>query len=66
MTHTFLFQFGRIKKKFRGKSKKDTEKKEEPVKVAKVIEDDDEEDEEDEDGDLSKYKLDVRYFLTSY
>ncbi|XP_057194136.1 zinc finger Ran-binding domain-containing protein 2 isoform X1 [Triplophysa rosa] len=50
-------EFGRIKKKFRGKSKKDTEKKEEPVKAAKVIEDDDEDD-DDEDGDLSKYKLD--------
>lgn len=56
-----MLQFGRIKKKFRGKSKKDTEKKEEPVKAA--ANDEDDEDEEDEDGDLSKYKLDVRYFV---
>ncbi|KAM8874168.1 zinc finger Ran-binding domain-containing protein 2 isoform 2-T2 [Spinachia spinachia] len=49
-------EFGRKKKKFRGRSSppsKESEKKE----VAKVPED--EEDEEDEeDGDLSKYKLD--------
>ncbi|XP_073671289.1 zinc finger Ran-binding domain-containing protein 2 isoform X2 [Paramisgurnus dabryanus] len=57
-------EFGRIKKKFRGKTKKDTDKKEEPAKkvavaIAKVADDDDEEEEEDdEDGDLSKYKLD--------
>lgn len=63
MTHKLL-QFGRIKKKFRGKSKKDTEKKEEPVKAAANDNDDEEEDDEDdEDGDLSKYKLDVRDFL---
>nr|XP_055069291.1 zinc finger Ran-binding domain-containing protein 2 isoform X2 [Misgurnus anguillicaudatus] len=56
-------EFGRIKKKFRGKTKKDTDKKEEPTKkvavaIAKVADDDDEEEEDDEDGDLSKYKLD--------
>lgn len=51
-------QFGRIKKKFRGKNKKDDEKKEEPEKKEEE-EEEDEEDEDDEDGDLSKYKLDV-------
>lgn len=53
-------EFGRIKKKFRGKSKKDTEKKEEPVKVNndKADKEDNDEDDDDEDGDLSKYKLD--------
>uniref|UniRef100_A0A671RVA1 Zinc finger Ran-binding domain-containing protein 2 n=1 Tax=Sinocyclocheilus anshuiensis TaxID=1608454 RepID=A0A671RVA1_9TELE len=48
-------EFGRIKKKYRGKSKKDTEKKEEPKKNNN---DDDDDDDDDEDGDLSKYKLD--------
>ncbi|XP_017211949.1 zinc finger Ran-binding domain-containing protein 2 isoform X1 [Danio rerio] len=48
-------EFGRIKKKFRGKTKKDSDKKEEPKKVDQ---DDEEEDDDDEDGDLSKYKLD--------
>lgn len=57
-----MLQFGRIKKKFRGKSKKDTENKEEPVKVKNDKDDFDEEDDDDEDGDLSKYKLDVRFF----
>ncbi|KAM8746034.1 zinc finger Ran-binding domain-containing protein 2 isoform X1 [Acanthopagrus latus] len=53
-------EFGRKKKKYRGKtsstsSSKDGEKKE----VAAKAEDDEEEDEEDdEEGDLSKYKLD--------
>uniref|UniRef100_A0A8D3D124 Zinc finger Ran-binding domain-containing protein 2 n=1 Tax=Scophthalmus maximus TaxID=52904 RepID=A0A8D3D124_SCOMX len=54
-------EFGRKKKKFRGKtnstsSSKETEKKEEKV----VAKDEDEEEEEDdeEEGDLSKYKLD--------
>ncbi|KAF0042065.1 hypothetical protein F2P81_005597 [Scophthalmus maximus] len=57
-------EFGRKKKKFRGKtnstsSSKETEKKEEKV----VAKDEDEEEEEDdeEEGDLSKYKLDVRW-----
>lgn len=54
-----MSQFGRKKKKFRGKtnstsSSKESEKKE----VAKDEEEEDEE--EEEDGDLSKYKLDVR------
>ncbi|XP_026069368.1 zinc finger Ran-binding domain-containing protein 2-like isoform X3 [Carassius auratus] len=49
-------EFGRIKKKYRGKSTKDTEKKEEPKKNNN--EEEEEEDEDDEDGDLSKYKLD--------
>ncbi|TRY54618.1 hypothetical protein DNTS_001603 [Danionella cerebrum] len=55
-------EFGRIKKKFRGKSKKDNEKKEEPKKQVPNNKGDDdeeeEEEEEDDDGDLSKYKLD--------
>ncbi|XP_039503677.1 zinc finger Ran-binding domain-containing protein 2 isoform X1 [Pimephales promelas] len=50
-------EFGRIKKKYRGKSKKDTEKKEEPKKEEKKDDVDDDEEDEDE-GDLSKYKLD--------
>ncbi|KAM7012102.1 LOW QUALITY PROTEIN: zinc finger Ran-binding domain-containing protein 2 [Tautogolabrus adspersus] len=54
-------EFGRKKKKFRGKtsstsSSKETEKKE----VVKAVDDEEEEEEDDEDGDLSKYKLDVR------
>ncbi|XP_067316032.1 zinc finger Ran-binding domain-containing protein 2 isoform X1 [Pseudorasbora parva] len=51
-------EFGRIKKKFRGKSKKDTEKKEEPKKEDNNNEDGDEEEEDEDEGDLSKYKLD--------
>ncbi|XP_067230324.1 zinc finger Ran-binding domain-containing protein 2 isoform X1 [Chanodichthys erythropterus] len=51
-------EFGRIKKKYRGKSKKDVEKKEEPKKEEKNDEGEDDEDDDDEDGDLSKYKLD--------
>uniref|UniRef100_A0A673N5L8 Zinc finger Ran-binding domain-containing protein 2 n=1 Tax=Sinocyclocheilus rhinocerous TaxID=307959 RepID=A0A673N5L8_9TELE len=51
-------EFGRIKKKYRGKSKKDDEKKEEPKKNDGGDEDDDDDDDDDEDGDLSKYKLD--------
>ncbi|XP_042614426.1 zinc finger Ran-binding domain-containing protein 2-like isoform X3 [Cyprinus carpio] len=51
-------EFGRIKKKYRGKSKKDTEKKEEPKNNNNNNDDDDDDDEDDEDGDLSKYKLD--------
>ncbi|XP_052455715.1 zinc finger Ran-binding domain-containing protein 2-like isoform X2 [Carassius gibelio] len=51
-------EFGRIKKKYRGKSTKDTEKKEEPKKNNNNNEEEEEEDEDDEDGDLSKYKLD--------
>uniref|UniRef100_A0A8C2BM30 Zinc finger Ran-binding domain-containing protein 2 n=1 Tax=Cyprinus carpio TaxID=7962 RepID=A0A8C2BM30_CYPCA len=52
-------EFGRIKKKYRGKSKKDTEKKEEPKNNNNNNNnDDDDDDEDDEDGDLSKYKLD--------
>lgn len=50
-------EFGRIKKKFRGKSKKDDEKKEEPKKKDDNDEDNDDDDDEEE-GDLSKYKLD--------
>lgn len=56
-----LPQFGRKKKKYRGKtnstsSSKESEKKE----VVKGHEEEEEEEEEEEDGDLSKYKLDVR------
>ncbi|XP_051561916.1 zinc finger Ran-binding domain-containing protein 2 isoform X2 [Myxocyprinus asiaticus] len=51
-------EFGRIKKKFRGKSKNENEKKEEPKKDYNDDDEDDEDEEDDEDGDLSKYKLD--------
>lgn len=62
-TILFYGQFGRIKKKYRGKSTKDTEKKEEPKKNNNNNEEEEEEDEDDEDGDLSKYKLDVRDYI---
>lgn len=58
MIFFFVSQFGRKKKKYRGKvsstssSKDGGEKKEAPK--------DEEEEEEEDDGDLSKYKLDVR------
>ncbi|KTG03637.1 hypothetical protein cypCar_00005421 [Cyprinus carpio] len=54
-------EFGRIKKKYRGKSKKDDDKEEEPKKNdgAGGGGDDEDEEEDDEDGDLSKYKLDI-------
>lgn len=56
-----LLQFGRKKKKYRGKTNSTSSSKESEKKVEKKDEDDEEEDEEDdEDGDLSKYKLDVR------
>ncbi len=59
-----MSQFGRKKKKFRGKtnstsSSKESEKKEVP-KAAAEDDDEEEDEEDDEDGDLSKYKLDVR------
>lgn len=63
MVLSSMSQFGRKKKKYRGKvnstsSSKESEKKEE----AKDDEEEEEEDDEDdEDGDLSKYKLDVRF-----
>ena len=55
-------QFGRKKKKFRGRSNSTPSSKEpEKKEVPKVADDEEEEEEEDEeDGDLSKYKLDVR------
>lgn len=60
----FLFQFGRKKKKFRGKTSSTTSSKEpekkEAAKPHHEPEDDDDEEDDDEDGDLSKYKLDVR------
>ena len=56
-----LSQFGRKKKKFRGKTNSTSSSKEVEKKEVAKDEDDEEEDEEDEeDGDLSKYKLDVR------
>ncbi|XP_071006019.1 zinc finger Ran-binding domain-containing protein 2 isoform X1 [Oncorhynchus clarkii lewisi] len=53
-------EFGRKKKKYRGKpgsrsSSKESEKKAEPVKPE---EEEEEEDDDEEEGDLSKYKLD--------
>uniref|UniRef100_A0A8C6Q096 Zinc finger Ran-binding domain-containing protein 2 n=1 Tax=Nothobranchius furzeri TaxID=105023 RepID=A0A8C6Q096_NOTFU len=58
-------EFGRKKKKFRGKrdstsSSKESEKKEVPkaAAVAAAAEEEEEEEDDDEDGDLSKYKLD--------
>lgn len=58
-----ICQFGRKKKKYRGKpgsrsSSKESEKKAEPVKPEE--EEEEEEDDDEEEGDLSKYKLDVR------
>ncbi|XP_063748151.1 zinc finger Ran-binding domain-containing protein 2 isoform X1 [Eleginops maclovinus] len=50
-------EFGRKKKKFRGKDEKETEKKVVvPIKVQ--VPEDDEDEEDEEEGDLSKYKLD--------
>ncbi|XP_013855379.1 zinc finger Ran-binding domain-containing protein 2 isoform X1 [Austrofundulus limnaeus] len=52
-------EFGRKKKKFRGKNSSTSSSKESEKKtVSKEDEEEEEEDEEDEDGDLSKYKLD--------
>uniref|UniRef100_H3CYS2 Zinc finger Ran-binding domain-containing protein 2 n=1 Tax=Tetraodon nigroviridis TaxID=99883 RepID=H3CYS2_TETNG len=50
-------EFGRKKKKFRGKSSNTTSSKESEGDVSKYKLDDD--DDEDEDGDLSKYDLDA-------
>lgn len=59
-----FLQFGRKKKKYRGTSNSSSSAKEsEKKEVPKEVEEDDHEDEEEEDeedGDLSKYKLDVR------
>ncbi|XP_037105921.1 zinc finger Ran-binding domain-containing protein 2 isoform X1 [Syngnathus acus] len=58
-------EFGRKKKKYRGKSEsktsssKGSEKKEVGKKPPPPPPQEDEEDDDDEDGDLSKYKLDV-------
>ena len=55
-----LQQFGRKKKKFRGKPGSEGAKKEPAKKPpVKVEEEDEDDDEEEEEGDLSKYKLDV-------
>ncbi|XP_033821308.1 zinc finger Ran-binding domain-containing protein 2 isoform X1 [Periophthalmus magnuspinnatus] len=52
-------EFGRKKKKFRGKSSSTSSSKESEKKESKrEEEEEEEEEEEDEDGDLSKYKLD--------
>ncbi|KAM8888136.1 zinc finger Ran-binding domain-containing protein 2 isoform 1-T1 [Synchiropus picturatus] len=51
-------EFGRKKKKFRGKSSSTSSSKETEKKPARKEVVEDEEDEDDEDGDLSKYKLD--------
>ncbi|CAN9500361.1 unnamed protein product [Ophioblennius macclurei] len=49
-------EFGRKKKKYRGKNSTPSSKESEKKEVVK--DDDEDEEEEDEDGDLSKYKLD--------
>ncbi|XP_062306491.1 zinc finger Ran-binding domain-containing protein 2 isoform X2 [Osmerus eperlanus] len=53
-------EFGRKKKKYRGKTSSKSSSKEvkEEKKVESNKEDNEEEEEEDDDGDLSKYKLD--------
>ncbi|MGH0166690.1 UNVERIFIED_CONTAM: hypothetical protein FKN15_053680 [Acipenser sinensis] len=53
-------EFGRKKKKYRGKtgSKGSPEEKEKAVVATAAVEEEDDEEEDDEDGDLSKYKLD--------
>lgn len=56
----WMSQFGRKKKKYRGKTNSTSSSKESEKKEAAKEEDEEDEDEEDEDGDLSKYKLDVR------
>lgn len=56
----FLSQFGRKKKKFRGKSSSTPSSKESEKKEVKKEEEEEEDEEDDEeDGDVSKYKLDV-------
>lgn len=55
-----LSQFGRKKKKFRGKSSSTSSSKEsEKKEVKKDDEEEEDEEDEEEDGDVSKYKLDV-------
>lgn len=56
-------QFGRKKKKFRGKSSNSTpSSKSEKKEVEKPKEEEpDDEDDDEEEGDLSKYKLDVSF-----
>lgn len=58
---SLILQFGRKKKKYRGKTNSTSSSKESEKKEVAKDEDDEEEEEEedDEDGDLSKYKLDV-------
>ncbi|KAJ0064973.1 hypothetical protein NL108_000937, partial [Boleophthalmus pectinirostris] len=51
-------EFGRKKKKFRGKSSSTSSSKESEKKESKREEEEEDEEEDDEDGDLSKYKLD--------
>ncbi|XP_072294519.1 zinc finger Ran-binding domain-containing protein 2 isoform X1 [Eucyclogobius newberryi] len=51
-------EFGRKKKKFRGKASSPSSSKESVKKESKPAEENEEEEEEEEDGDLSKYKLD--------
>uniref|UniRef100_A0A3Q4I7B6 Zinc finger Ran-binding domain-containing protein 2 n=1 Tax=Neolamprologus brichardi TaxID=32507 RepID=A0A3Q4I7B6_NEOBR len=52
-------EFGRKKKKYRGKSNSTSSSKEsEKKEVPKEEEEEEDDEEEDEDGDLSKYKLD--------
>uniref|UniRef100_A0A3Q3AAG0 Zinc finger Ran-binding domain-containing protein 2 n=2 Tax=Kryptolebias marmoratus TaxID=37003 RepID=A0A3Q3AAG0_KRYMA len=51
-------EFGRKKKKFRGKNSSTSSSKETEKKTVPKEEEDEEEDDDDEDGDLSKYKLD--------
>lgn len=54
-----LSQFGRKKKKFRGKSSSTPSSKESEKKEVKKEEEEEEEEDDEEDGDVSKYKLDV-------
>lgn len=62
----FLFhQFGRKKKKYRGKTNSTSSSKESEKKEVPKEEEEEDDEEEDEDGDLSKYKLDVRLMIVN-
>jgi len=63
-----MSQFGRKKKKFRGKDEKSEPEKKVvvPIKVQAPDDEEDEEEEDEEEGDLSKYKLDVRLVAGSF
>lgn len=59
VTIFLLSQFGRKKKKFRGKSSSTSSSKEPEKKEVKKDDEEEEDEDDEEDGDVSKYKLDV-------